>query len=293
MTECANQQIDPFLCTCGPCKRFWRNTFHSSVDYLQQNAEDRSDQSATLSRLQPHAMISLGDRVAVQDKPGVVKFIGFVDENTVAPLLMIGVKLDECVHLGHDGTYNGKRYFFCTKGHGVLVRYADVVPLKAPNKRPPVKGNPMFPSWPEICKRRKQREAMIEETYRKNSRRPSPGSSTKTPRPPAISPRDNRTQMLRQETTPGKGQRSEPYLVIQDDPSDVAIKDQKQRKKKERLVASLASKDSPQVSWEKGLVQQWRRKYDDPEKASRMGETLMKLCSAYKEGMKFRSLHTD
>ena len=64
------------------------------------------------------------------------------------------------VHLGHDGMFNGKRYFCCTNGHGIFVRYKDVAPLRPANKRPPVKGNPMFPSWPEICKRRKQREAM-------------------------------------------------------------------------------------------------------------------------------------
>ena len=63
-------------------------------------------------------------------------------------------------HMGHDGMFNGKRYFYCTNGHGILVRYKDVAPLRPANKRPPVKGNPMFPSWPEICKRRKQREAM-------------------------------------------------------------------------------------------------------------------------------------
>ncbi|KAL8581150.1 hypothetical protein ACOMHN_033597 [Nucella lapillus] len=291
MTECTNQEIDPYLCTCGPCKRFWRNTFHSSAEYLQRNAGDRSEESATLSKLKPQAMVSIGERVMVHGQPGVVKFVGFVDENAVAPLLRVGVKLDECAHLGHDGTYNGKRYFYCTKGHGVLVRCRDVVPLRTANKRPPVKGNPMFPSWPEICKRRKQREAMIEESHRKSNRRPSPGSSAKTPRPPAISPRENRTQLLRKEVS-SVGRSSEPYLVMQDDPHDIACRDQKQRKKKEMLVASMSSQEATQVSWEKGLMQQWRRKYDDPDKASRMGETLLKLCSAYKEGVKFRD-HTD
>ena len=72
------------------------------------------------------------------------------------------------------------------------------------------------------------------------------------------------------------------------------MQDQQQRKKKELLVASLsARRESSPVSWEKGLMQQWRRKYDDPEKASRMGETLLKLCSAYKEGVKYKEVGPD
>lgn len=62
--------------------------------------------------------------------------------------------------MGHDGTVNGKRYFYCTNGHGILVKYKDITPLKPISRQPPLKGNPMFPSWPEICQRRKQREAM-------------------------------------------------------------------------------------------------------------------------------------
>lgn len=66
------------------------------------------------------------------------------------------------------------------------------------------------------------------------------------------------------------------------------MQDQKHHKKRELLVASLSTPETSQASWEKGLMQQWRRKYDDPDKASRMGETLLKLCSAYKEGFKYK-----
>lgn len=66
------------------------------------------------------------------------------------------------------------------------------------------------------------------------------------------------------------------------------FQDQQQQKKRQLLVASMSVQKSSQVSWEKGLMQQWRRQYSDPEKASRMGETLLKLCSAYKEGIKYK-----
>ncbi|KAK7114620.1 uncharacterized protein [Littorina saxatilis] len=283
-----NQQIDPYLCTCGPCKRFWRDTFRSSSDCLARTGEDRAANSATLGKLKPDNLATVGDRVMVQGQPGSVKFVGFVDDNTVAPSLRIGIKLDESVHLGHDGMLNGKRYFYCTNGHGTLVRYKDVQSLRPPTKRPPVKGNAMFPSWPEICKRRKQREAMLEEMHKKNMKA-TQCSTARPPKPPAISPRDNRAQQLRREKTnmtvdPGQ------FLIVRDDPYDIAFRDQKHHKKRELLVASLSTPETSQASWEKGLMQQWRRKYDDPDKASRMGETLLKLCSAYKEGFKYKHI---
>ncbi|KAK7505803.1 hypothetical protein BaRGS_00003074 [Batillaria attramentaria] len=276
------QQADPFLCTCGPCKRFWQETFKSSTDCLFNPSEDRAALSATLGKHAPQALVSVGDRVTVDGKPGSVKFVGFVDDNVIAPSLRVGIKLDESVHMGHDGMFNGKRYFYCTNGHGILVRYKDVKPLRPANRRPPVKGNPMFPSWPEICKRRKQRAAMLENMEKKSSKTSKPGSSAKTPRPPLISPRENRTQKLRQEAS------SAPFLIVRDDPNDVHYRDIQHRRKKEMLVASMSTPEATQANWEVRLMQQWQRKYKDHEKASRMGETLQRLCSAYQEGMKFR-----
>lgn len=273
-----SQQAEPFLCTCGPCKRFWKDTFKSSSECLFRSNEGRSADTATLTK----EIISVGDRVTVDGKPGSVKFVGFVDDNVIAPTLRVGIKLDESVHVGHDGMLNGKRYFYCTNGHGILVRYKDVAPLRKLNRRPPVKGNTMFPSWPEICKRRKQRTAMLEEMEKTSSKTSKPGGTAKTPRPPLISLRENRTQQLRREATSG------PFLIVRDDPNDLAYQDKHHQKKKEILVASLSTPEAMQANWELRLMQQWRRKYDDQEKASRMGETLQRLLSAYKEGMNHR-----
>lgn len=38
-----------------------------------------------------------------------------------------------------------------------MVKYTEVMPLRRPEKRPPLKGNYMFPSWDEVQKRRKER----------------------------------------------------------------------------------------------------------------------------------------
>lgn len=61
----------------------------------------------------------------------------------------------------HNGLYKGKRYFHCTPGHGAMVKYTEVKPLKTPSKTPPVKNNYMFPSWDEVKKRRKQRNEKL------------------------------------------------------------------------------------------------------------------------------------
>ena len=54
-----------------------------------------------------------------------------------------------------DGVYLGKRYFMCPTEHGVLVKVTDVESTPAVPRKPPITGNPMFPSYEEIQARRK------------------------------------------------------------------------------------------------------------------------------------------
>lgn len=289
MMKMANQlPIDPYLCTCGPCKRFWNDTFRSSSEYLLRHAEERAHNSATLGTMVPQ-LISVGDRVSTGGNTGKVKFVGYIDDTVVAPVLRVGIRLDEPVLLGHDGTYNGKRYFHCTPGHGIMVRVKDVTLLKPADKRPPVRGNPMFPSYPEVCRRRKQRDAILERMHEvdKNRRASLHNSDDKkaTARPPAISPRENLAQKLRREASSMPLTHTS-YMISKDDPHDLAYKDHQKMKRKQMLVARLPSTNNAQVQWEQRLMLQWHQKYGDPEKASRMGETLLKLCSAYREGQK-------
>ena len=58
-----------------------------------------------------------------------------------------------------SGTYRGKRYFHCPAGHGMMVKYKDVTKIQAPQKRPPVQGNPMYPSYSQIREARREKSA--------------------------------------------------------------------------------------------------------------------------------------
>ena len=63
-------ESDPFLCTCGPCKRFWRDTFSESGDLLREPAICRSRETAILSA--GSKVVKVGDRVIVQGRyPGL------------------------------------------------------------------------------------------------------------------------------------------------------------------------------------------------------------------------------
>ncbi len=57
-----------------------------------------------------------------------------------------------------NGLHNGKRYFSCPPGHGAMVRVGDIHPLATPASCPPVTGNKMYPSYKDVCRRRKDRE---------------------------------------------------------------------------------------------------------------------------------------
>ncbi|XP_025116168.1 uncharacterized protein LOC112577327 [Pomacea canaliculata] len=305
---------EPFLCNCGPCKRFWRSTLFNNSDTLLN--EQRGE---TLSASDNPKSVAVGDRVRsaesqpVNAKNGiqhimgqgsphytsihddflcVVKFVGFVDENAVPPTLRIGIKLDESVLLGHDGVYNGKRYFNCTNGHGIFVKYTEITQLQPPNKRPPVQGNTMFPSWPEICKMRKQREKIpgvcfmlsgLKKCVKKLRRLLHLVFPLKCLPPPLIHPRETKTQKLRRTI--------KPYPFIHDT-FDNIIKDQELLQQKEKLTAYMRVSEGSQIKWEDKQIRQWRQKYADPEKVKRMGETLKKLSSAYQEGLKLRDTIT-
>ncbi|ORY08279.1 hypothetical protein K493DRAFT_170512, partial [Basidiobolus meristosporus CBS 931.73] len=67
----------------------------------------------------------LGSRVIVQNKPGVIRFIG---NTAFAKGKWIGVELDE--PLGkNDGIVGGKVYFKCRPKHGMFVRASQLKSL--------------------------------------------------------------------------------------------------------------------------------------------------------------------
>ncbi|WAR13457.1 hypothetical protein MAR_027637 [Mya arenaria] len=115
---------DPFLCTCGPCKKFWRDTFSDSGDLLRESSQCRAHHTAILSA--ESKVVKIGDRILVQSRfPGTVKWVGVLDEDSIAPELYVGVRLDDNVNSTHNGVYNGKRYFHVPRGHGAMVKYME------------------------------------------------------------------------------------------------------------------------------------------------------------------------
>ncbi|CAG2238566.1 unnamed protein product [Mytilus edulis] len=112
--------VDPFMCTCGPCRSFWKDNFGEAAELLRESSLSRADDSTTI----PHDQrgVKVGDRVLVRGQhAGTVKFVGVIDDNAIAPRLYVGVKLDDNINSTHNGVFKGKRYFYCERGHGAMV----------------------------------------------------------------------------------------------------------------------------------------------------------------------------
>ncbi|XP_076469777.1 uncharacterized protein LOC143300129 [Babylonia areolata] len=281
--------MDPAdLCHCGPCRRFWQDVLRNS--YLNQAKEEGTLAMGKKGKVQHHHVrLSIGDRVTVHGKTGFVKFVDFVDDSIMAPVLRVGVRLDEMIPEGNDGVYLGKRYFHCTPGHGVFVRVTEVVAVPAPNKRPPIWGNTMFPSWPLVCQKRREQEAAQEEEKKKQRKAAIRSMQKSQTTLPSIYSRENRANQLRRERIClDKVPKS--LTWSQEDPLDMAVKDQQSKKKKKPQEVICGPK--PPILNLPTLKEVWLKKYPDPDKVDRMEETLQKLVSAYKEGCKFKQLYT-
>lgn len=82
------------------------------------------DVNTSLISTDPLADFSLGDRVCVMGhKRGVLRFKGKVD---FSPGIWAGVELD-AEEGDSDGLYEGKRYFTCSAGHGLMVHGSDIL----------------------------------------------------------------------------------------------------------------------------------------------------------------------
>ncbi|XP_064646296.1 uncharacterized protein LOC135499471 isoform X2 [Lineus longissimus] len=72
--------------------------------------------------------VNLDDHVVVKgERAGYIRYIGHLDIKIGQPnMVFVGVELDAPVGR-HDGFFNGKRYFYCHKDHGVFLPLQDVV----------------------------------------------------------------------------------------------------------------------------------------------------------------------
>ncbi|XP_045193036.2 dynactin subunit 1-like isoform X3 [Mercenaria mercenaria] len=259
---------DPFLCTCGPCKKFWRDTFSESGDLLREPPTCRHQHTAILSA--ESKVVKVGDRVIVQNKfPGTVKWVGVLDEDSIAPELYVGVRLDDNINSTHNGIYNGKRYFHVPRGHGAMVKYTEVMPLKQPDRRPPISGNSMFPSWHEVQRRRKERNQKLQTIYQ------SAGMMGPQFVEPYMSPPKTAAAGSRG-VSPVKAYR-EPTIHISD-PNDIALRDV-HKKSQIDTKRKVLKEDRDQKEMER-----FRQHFGGGPEADRLAMTLRKLKIAYQEG---------
>lgn len=248
--------VDPFMCTCGPCRKFWKDNFGEAAELLRESSLSRADDSSTIPLEQ--RTIKIGDRVLVRGQhAGTVKFVGVIDDNAIAPRLYVGVKLDDNINSTHNGIFKGKRYFHCERGHGAMVTYTEVQKLKKSEKRPPLSGNYMYPSFEEVKQRRKERNQKLVELYAKAGVAP----------PSDLLPTVNRPK-------------TEPLIHV-GDPNDIVIKDLERQKEKDRRRRELMN----EVDQEKIELRKLRMQFGNNENADRMAITLRKLQRAYEEGL--------
>ncbi|XP_033753706.1 uncharacterized protein LOC117337046 isoform X1 [Pecten maximus] len=251
--------VDPFLCTCGPCRRFWKDNFNDASELLSEPAMSRASGSATVPS--HNHICKIGDRVLVQGKyQGTVKFVGVVDDSSIAPQLYVGVKLDDNVNSVHNGVFKGKRYFHCPRGHGAMVRYTEVTPLKSYKSTPPISGNYMFPSWDDVRKRRGDRYKKLVEIYRNAGIEPP---DTVIPPAPGYSPPKHRI---------------EPLIHV-GDPYDIGLRDREQKSIREKRHQESFREDR-----EKQELRKAQQHFEGHSDSDRMVQTLLKLQRAYKEG---------
>ena len=210
--------------------------------------------SATRAREDHPAVLRIGDRVIVKCRfPGVVRWVGILKHEQVAPSSYVGVALDDNIGSPHNGVYNGKRYFHCPRGHGVMVRYNDVMRVLAAEKRPPLRGNYMFPSFPEVHARRQE-----------------------------LMERDPTLFFTRPQTALSKGKR---YII---DPDDMEAKQSTRRwdTLRRRRVQTM-TKEEREAS-QRESVQKWKERFGGDKRADRMSRTLAKLYKAYDDGVEYK-----
>ncbi|XP_074646345.1 uncharacterized protein LOC141902490 [Tubulanus polymorphus] len=264
---------DPFLCSCKACTRFWKINFGKySPELLQTSPICRTANTATL--LWQKGLIKVGDRVKVAGKyPGLVKFVGSLDENLMAPEVYVGVSLYDNIGSTHNGVYDGKRYFHCARGHGAFVPYSHVRLITPPEKHPPIRGNYMFKNYEEIKKRRRLRRQKdpnfeigmtLEE---RQMRRPSTSSSS---------------------------------TLTAGDPLDVKYLDlMKQNEKNARKLRrqSNSTVSLPEIpsttTYKDKQFEKWKKEFGGGERGEKMARTLERLHVAFDKGLELENETND
>lgn len=133
-------------CKCMACEEAMGGEAHA---LLAQTLNQELQKFPVNSKLQ----VQLGDHVVIKgERTGRIRYIGHLDKIGQPNMVFAGLELDAPAGR-HDGFFNGKRYFFCHKDHGVFLPLHDIVCKVQPKKsnvmeksfaqdKPQVKGIP-------------------------------------------------------------------------------------------------------------------------------------------------------
>ncbi|KAI0213192.1 hypothetical protein LSAT2_001787 [Lamellibrachia satsuma] len=248
--------MDPFLCGCSACRKFWTKTFRDRLELLSTSSTDRVRETSEIFALVNekggrHSLLKIGDMVRIPSgHKGTVKFIGILDSESLAPETYVGVHLYDEVNFADNGIVRGKKYFNCPPGHGVTVKYGAAERLPGPCRRPPVSGNTMFASYKEIqrnrSRTRRQASAHAHDAW----------TATREP------------------------------VVHVFDRNDIAFKDSEKRAAARRQ--KMAKGFEQQNKWRRSETQRGferlKKKFGSGERAERLAHTVQKLQEAYNTG---------
>lgn len=114
-------------CKCTACEEAMGGEIHASLAHTLNQDLPRFPVNSKLQ-------VQLGDHVVIKgERTGRIRYIGHLDKIGQPNMVFVGIELDAPVGR-HDGFFNGKRYFFCTKDHGIILPLHDIVCKVQPKK---------------------------------------------------------------------------------------------------------------------------------------------------------------
>ncbi|KAL8596733.1 hypothetical protein ACOMHN_046350 [Nucella lapillus] len=107
-------------CKCRACEEAMGGEIHAALPHTLHHDLPRFPVNSKLQ-------VQLGDHVVIKgERTGRIRYIGHLDKIGQPNMVFVGIELDAPVGR-HDGFFNGKRYFFCTKDHGIILPLHDIV----------------------------------------------------------------------------------------------------------------------------------------------------------------------
>ncbi|KAK7112283.1 hypothetical protein V1264_011757 [Littorina saxatilis] len=121
-------------CKCTACDEAMGGEIHASLAHTLNQDLPKFPVNSKLK-------VQLGDHVVIKgERTGRIRYIGHLDKIGQPNMVFVGLELDAPVGR-HDGFFNGKRYFFCNKDHGIFLPLHDIVCKVQPKKTTSMEEN--------------------------------------------------------------------------------------------------------------------------------------------------------